>query len=73
MNNQVRQNETKKLKHFSFEINIDPISKKAGSNRLQITRKVEDIYIQDQSVSMSIQEAKALMGFLQKTLDQDNN
>lgn len=71
MENQVRQNNTKNLKHFSFQINRDPISKKAGSNRLEITRKVEDVYIQDQSVSMSIQEAKALLNFLQRNLDQD--
>jgi hypothetical protein len=59
---------TKNLKHFSFELNRDPISKKAGSNRLQITRQVEDVYIQDQTVSMSIQEAKALQSFLNKYL-----
>ena len=60
MENQTRQNNTKNLKHFQFEINRDTISKKAGSNRLVITRQVQDVYIQDQSVSMSIQEAKAL-------------
>jgi len=69
MENQTRQNNTKNLKHFQFEINRDTISKKAGSNRLVITRQVQDVYIQDQSVSMSIQEAKALLNFLQKNLD----
>lgn len=68
METSVKTNNTKNLKHFSFEINRDPVSKKAGSNRLQITRQVEDIYIQDQTVSMSIQEAKALQSFLNKHL-----
>ena len=65
----VKTNNTKNLKHFSFQISRDPVSKKAGSNRLQITRQVEDIYIQDQTVSMSIQEAKALQSFLNKHLN----
>tara|TARA_Y100000992_G_scaffold279404_1_gene225631 strand:- start:582 stop:791 length:210 start_codon:yes stop_codon:yes gene_type:complete len=69
MENQPRQNNTKNLKHFQFEINRDTISKTKGSNRLVITRQVQDVYIQDQSVSMSIQEAKALLSFLQKNLD----
>ena len=69
MENQIRQNNTKNLKHFQFEINRDTISKTKGSNRLVITRQVQDVYIQDQSVSMSIQEAKALLNFLQKNLD----
>ena len=69
MENQTRQNNTKNLKHFSFALNRDTVSKKAGSNRLVITRQVQDVYIQDQSVSMSIQEAKALLNFLQKNLD----
>ena len=67
METSVKTNNTKNLKHFSFQINRDPVSKKAGSNRLQITRQVEDIYIQDQTVSMSIQEAKALQSFLKQT------
>ena len=69
MENQTRQNNTKNLKHFQFEINRDTISKTKGSNRLVITRQVQDVYIQDQSVTMSIQEAKALLNFLQKNLD----
>lgn len=60
---------TKNLKHFSFSINRDNVSKTKGSNRLVITRQVPDVYIQDQTVSMSIQEAKALKTFLEKHLD----
>ena len=64
-----KTNSTKNLKHFSFSINRDNVSKTKGSNRLVITRQVPDVYIQDQTVSMSIQEAKALKTFLEKHLD----
>ena len=67
--NTLRKNNTKSLKHFRFAINRDNVSKTKGSNRLVITRQVPDVYIQDQTVSMSIQEAKALKTFLEKHLD----
>ncbi len=67
--NNIRTNNTKSLKHFRFAINRDNVSKTKGSNRLVITRQVPDVYIQDQTVSMSIQEAKALKTFLDKHLD----
>ena len=67
--NTLRKNNTKSLKHLRFAINRDNVSKTKGSNRLVITRQVPDVYIQDQTVSMSIQEAKALKTFLEKHLD----
>ena len=59
---------TKNIKNCVFSLSRDSTSHKAGSNRLKITRKANDLYHSDSSVMMTIQEAKALKTFLDKNL-----
>ena len=59
---------TKIIKNCIFKIDRDSVSHLKGSNRLEITRKTNDVYFSDSTVSMTIQEAKALKTFLDQNL-----
>ena len=62
---------TKNTKRFAFQIDRDPVAKKAGSNTLTIATQPIDggQYSGGQSsLVMSVKEATALQGFLNTTL-----
>ena len=59
---------TKDLRHATFEIHQDDISKKAGVNRLTITARNDDWRIGDSTISLSLRDAKSLRDFLNKEL-----
>lgn len=58
-----------KTKGVSLSLQDRDSRKKAGSNRLDITVNSEDWRIPDQTVSMTIREARTLRNFLVTNLD----
>lgn len=58
-----------KTKGVSLSLQDRDSRKKAGSNRLDITVNSEDWRIPDQTVSMTIREARTLRNFLVVNLD----
>ncbi len=63
-------NKTKATRRFTFEVNRNFTSKRAGSNTFTISTNADtDKYSSPTaSLSMTVKEAKALQGFLNETL-----
>ena len=65
MSNVNRIHDTKSVK---MELTNKSTRKQAGSNNLTLTVNSEDWRLNDQSVSMTIRDAKALQSFLNQNL-----
>ena len=65
MSNINRVHDTKSVK---MELTNNSSRKQAGSNNLKLTVSSEDWRLNDQSVSMTIRDAKALQSFLNQNL-----
>lgn len=62
-------NETHGTKNLRMEITNNSTRKQAGSNSLKITVNSNDWRLSDQTVSMTIRDAKALQSFLNQHLE----
>jgi hypothetical protein len=60
--------QTRRTKNLEMNIRNGDSRKQAGSNRFQLVVNSEDWRIQDQAVSMTIRDAKALRSFENETL-----
>ena len=61
-------NRTHDTKSVKMELTKDSSRKQAGSNNLTLTVNSEDWRLNDQSVSMTIRDARALQSFLNQNL-----
>ena len=66
-------NKSKRTSRFSFDISQNSTAKRAGSNTLTISTNPESgrYSYGGTSLTMTVREAKSLMGFLNETFNSD--
>ena len=62
-------NKTRETRRVTMRLKNGDKSKQAGSNNLTVTVRSEDWRMPDQSVSMTVRDARTLQRFLNENLD----